>query len=211
MPSRWIDVSLPLRSGMVHWPGDPAPRVERVMRLARGDLVNLTHLTMSAHTGTHVDAPRHFLDDGPAVDEMPLDALIGPARVVGIRDPRAITAAELRRHRIRRGERVLFRTRNSERPWPARPFTRRFVAVAPDAAKLLAARGVSTVGVDYLSVGVLGPEGHEVHRILGRAGICVIEGLRLAGVRPGRYDLCCLPLRIPDGDGAPARAALRPR
>lgn len=205
------DISLTLSPSLVVWPGDPPVTLTQPASMERGDMFNLTRMDISAHTGTHVDAPRHFLDDGPAVDEMPLDALIGPARVVGIRDPRAITAAELRRHRIRRGERVLFRTRNSERPWPARPFTRRFVAVAPDAAKLLAARGVSTVGVDYLSVGVLGPEGHEVHRILGRAGICVIEGLRLAGVRPGRYDLCCLPLRIPDGDGAPARAALRPR
>ena len=211
MTQRVYDVTVPLSSSLPAWPGEPRFEAQRIQRIEDGHPANVTRITASVHSGTHVDAPRHFLDDGAAVDELPLEALIGPARVVGIGDPRAITAAELRRHRFRRGERVLFRTRNSERPWPGRPFTRRFVAVTLDAAKLLAARGVSTVGVDYVSVGVPGPEGNEVHRILGRAGICVIEGLRLAGVRPGRYDLCCLPLRIPGGDGAPARAALRPR
>jgi arylformamidase len=211
MRGRWIDVSLPLRNGMVHWPGDPAPRFERVMTIARGDPADVSVLAMSAHTGTHIDAPRHFLRGQAGVDEVPLQAMIGAARVIAIRDPEAITAAELRRHRIRRGERVLFRTRNSDRSWDRRRFTKNFVAVSRDAADLLAARRVLAVGVDYLGVGVPGPEGHEVHRILGRAGVYIIEGLLLAQVRPGRYDLCCLPLRIADGDGAPARAALRPR
>lgn len=207
----WIDVSVPVRSGMVRWPGDPPVRVERVQELSRGDESNVTTLEMSAHTGTHIDAPRHYLADGASLDEMPLDATVGPARVISIADPGEILPAELAAHGLRVGERVLFRTRNSERCWESDRFVEDFVFIGAAAAQFLVERKVRTVGIDYLSVGDTGHEGDETHRILLGAGVWLIEGLNLAAVKPGAYDLVCLPLRIVGADGAPARAILRRR
>ena len=207
----WIDVSLPLHEGMAHWPGDPPPRIERVSDLTRGDACTLTHLDMSAHTGTHVDAPAHFLPGGATLDELPLDALVGPARVVEIADPHLVTAGALRGAHIRRGERVLLRTSNSGRGVLHAPFAADYVALDVDAARFLAARAVCCVGIDALSIGPPGAEGDEVHRLLLAAGIWVIEGLDLAAVRPGRVDLLCLPIRLAGAEGAPARVMLRAR
>jgi arylformamidase len=202
-----IDISMTVRNGMPHWPGDPAPRLERVMDLRRGDPCTLTVLTVSAHTGTHVDAPAHYLRGGRSVAEMDLAALVGPARVLEIADAAAVTAAELALHRVRRGERLLLKTRNSLID-SARRLTRDYVALAPDAARWLAERGVVAVGTDALSIDP--PGGDEAHRTLLAAGIWIIEGLRLAGVPAGRYELLCLPLRLA-AEGAPARALLRRR
>jgi arylformamidase len=131
--------------------------------------------------------------------------------VIGIRDPKAIRAAEIRSLRIRRGERLLFKTRGARRRWRSAEFCPDYVYLAPDAAALLVDRGVLAVGIDYLSIGAPREEGDEVHRVLLRAGVWIIEGLDLTPVSPGRYDLICLPLRVPGADGAPARALLRPR
>ncbi len=207
---RWIDVSVPLRSGMVHWPDDPAVRIERTRRLECGDVCNFSALSMGAHTGTHMDAPLHFLPRGAAMDRMPFSATIGPARVIAIRDPESIKPEELRRHRIRRGERILFKTRNSARCWDQDKFVEDFVFISKEAAQYLAERRIRTVGVDYLSVGGFRPDGRETHLALLGAGIWIIEGLDLSRVRPGRYELLCLPLRIQGGEGGPARALLRP-
>jgi arylformamidase len=166
---------------------------------------------MSAHTGTHMDAPLHFLANGAGLDRLPLDAVIGPARVIAIRDPRSVTAAELARHRIRRGERVLFKTQGAAARWKRGTFDEDYVYVSLDAARFLAARGVRVVGVDYLSVGGFLEDSAETHRTLLSAGIWIIEGLDLARIATGRYDMVCLPLRIAGGDGAPARVALRRR
>jgi arylformamidase len=127
-----------------------------------------------------------------------------------IEDPICVSAAELRRHDLRPGERILFRTRNSAERWHERPFDERFVYISLDAAKLLASQGVQTVGIDYLSVGGYKGDNHEIHRVLLRAGIWVIEGLDLSTVSAGDYTLLCLPLRIVGSDGAPARALVRP-
>ncbi len=209
MSRAWIDISRPLVSGMVVWPGDPPVRVERIAAIFDGAAYNLSAISMCLHTGTHVDAPLHFLDGGASVAEMPLDALVGPARVVGIRDPKAIRARELEPLRLRRGERVLFRTRASAQRWRATEFRQDYVYVAPDAATLLVERGVRAVGIDYLSIGAPGGEGEQVHRTLLGAGIWIIEGLDLSAAPPGKYELVCLPLRVPGADGAPARAMLR--
>lgn len=206
----WIDISVPLHDGMVNWPGDPPVRITRSLDLDAGDEANVSSLDMGAHTGTHMDGPLHFLPEGAGLDTMPLDATIGPARVVSIADPTAIRAAELRRHDIAAGERILFKTHNSREPWVRRPFRSDFVAIAPDAARYLVERGVRTVGVDYLSVGSLGPDGKETHHLLLGADIWLIEGLFLADVPPGHYELICLPLRIERSDGAPCRAIVRP-
>ena len=205
---RWVDISVPLRNGMVRWPSDPPVRVRPVKRMARGDSSDVAHLSMGSHTGTHMDAPAHFLRGGRPIDRMPLSAVIGPARVIGIRHPRKILVEELRQSRIRRGERVLFKTRNSSVCWRTARFRKGFVHLPAESARYLAKRGVRAVGVDYLSVGGWRADGAETHRVLLRAGAWIIEGLDLSRVRPGRYRLICLPLRIHRGDGAPARAVL---
>jgi arylformamidase len=206
--SDWIDISLPVYSGMVVWPGDSEVRVERVMKLENGDPFNLTQCSFTAHTGTHVDAPRHFLAQGEAVDALPLDAVLGPCRVVQIQDPEAVRPAELPDD-LQPGDRVLFKTSNSLQYSALQRFVETFVYVSKEAAKALVAVGVRTVGIDYLSVGGFSQDLAETHLILLGAGIWIIEGLDLSNVEPGRYELACLPLRLVGADGAPARAALR--
>jgi arylformamidase len=207
----WIDISVPLYTGMVHWPDNPAVRIERMQDLSRGDAANVSKLELGAHTGTHMDAPRHFFADGAGLDEMPLDAALGPARVIRIEHPQAILPAELEAHNLQAGERVLFRTRNSERCWNTDQFVEDFVYISAAAAQFLVDRQVRTVGVDYLSVGGYAHDGVETHQILLGAGLWLIEGLNLAAVEPGAYELICLPLRVVGADGAPARAILQPR
>ena len=141
---------------------------------------------------------------------MPLDACMGRARVIGIRDSDLIRIAELEQHEIRAGERVLFRTANSDRAWMTDTFQKKFVHIPADTAQWLAERRVMTVGVDYLSVGGYESDGAETHRNLLGAGVWIIEGLMLGDVSPGEYELICLPLKIIGSDGAPARAVLRP-
>ena len=204
-----IDLSVPLKDGMVHWPGDPPVRIRKVRRIGKGGSSEVSHLSMGSHTGTHMDAPGHFLKNGRAIDRMPLSAVIGSARVIEVRDPKEIHVEDLRRHRIRRGERVLFKTRNSSRCWKTRSFVRDFVHLTAESARYLAGLKLRCVGVDYLSVGGYKKDGAQVHRLLLGAGIWIIEGLDLSRARPGRYELICLSLRISGGDGAPARAVLR--
>ncbi len=211
MKPDWIDVTVPVRMGMVVWPGDPPVRIADFKAIRRGDSSNVSILSLSAHTGTHMDAPLHFLEAREGLDKMPLDAVIGPARVIGVRDRESIKVPELRAAGIRRGERILFKTWGSAARWSKPGFIRDYVYIAADAARFLAARGVRTVGVDYLSVGGYRKDSQETHQALLSAGIWIIEGLDLSRVAPGRYDLICLPLRIFDADGAPARAVLRPR
>jgi arylformamidase len=210
MSPDWIDVSVPLRTGMVHWPDNPPVKIERVMDLARGDAASVSSMAMGVHTGTHMDAPAHFQKGGVGIDQMPIDATLGLARVVEIQDPVSIKRAELEPANLQPGERVLFRTRNSERCWGTDAFIEDFVFISRDAAAYLAERRVRTVGVDYLSVGGYREDAEETHLALLQAGIWVIEGLNLSPVRAGTYELICLPLRIQGGDGAPARAVLRP-
>jgi len=210
MASPWIDVSVMLRTGMVSWPGDPPARISHAKEIERGDPCTVSLLEMGAHTGTHMDAPAHFVRGGIGIDEMPLDAAIGSARVIPIRDRKSIKPDELARHRIRRGERVLFKTHNSDHAWDTDSFVEDFVYLSATAAQYLVERQVRLVGVDYLSVGGFRADGVETHQALLKAGIWIIEGLNLKRVRPGRVQLVCLPLKISGGDGAPARALVRP-
>jgi arylformamidase len=207
----WLDVTVPVHPGMVRWPGDPIVKVSRRLDMARGDDINLSMISMGAHTGTHIDAPGHFLRFGKSIDQMPFSAMVGPARVIEIRDPESIKVVELATHRIRRGERILFRTRNSRRCWRAKHFVKDYVHISREGARFLAARQVAIIGVDYLSVGGFKEEGHEVHLTLLGAGVWLIEGLDLSRVRSGRYDLIALPLKMKGADGAPARVLLRKR
>ena len=205
----WIDVSVPLRSGMVHWPDNPPVSIERMLDIERGDVANVSKLSMGAHTGTHMDAPLHFFRTGKGLDTMPLTATIGRARVIEIRDPESIKLEELRPYQIQRRERVLFKTRNSTRCWHTDDFVEDFVYISQEAARYLAVQQIQTVGVDYLSVGGFFKDGVETHYALLEAGIWIIEGLNLSNVAPGIVELICLPLKIEGSDGAPSRAILR--
>jgi len=207
MQRDWIDISVPIRTGMVHWPGDPEIKVSKLAEISKGAVCNVSHLSLSAHTGTHMDAPLHFLADGASMDTLPFEATIGVARVIEIHDPHSIKREELEGHNPRPGERLLFKTRNSGQ---SDKFDENFVFIAKEAASLLAAARVRTVGVDYLSVGGYHQDGIETHHELLRAGIWIIEGLRLEKIVPGTYELVCLPIRVAGADGAPARAILRP-
>jgi arylformamidase len=206
----WLDVTVPIRDGMVHWPGDPAVRVTRVKDLEHGHPATVTHLDLGVHTGTHVDAPVHFIAGAPGIHELPLGSLLGPARVVALPDARTITAQVIEKIAPVAGERLLFRTDNSTRCWRNDTFVPDYTYLSLAAARALAAERVATVGVDYLSIGG-GDDGPAIHRVLLESDICVIEGLNLSQIAPGLYDLICLPLRIHDADGAPARVLLRPR
>jgi len=195
---------------MVQWPGDPKLRVERIRDMANGEICNVSTLSMCVHTGTHMDAPLHFIADARSMEKMPLDATIGPARVIESKDRESIKAEELRPHKIKPGERILFKTRNSRTSWNSDLFDEDFVYISQEAARYLARRRIRSVGVDYLSVGGFKRDAVETHRALLGAGIWIIEGLNLARIKPGRYELACLPLKVLGVEGAPARAVFRP-
>jgi arylformamidase len=209
MSSDWIDISAPLRNGMVTWPGDAPFERASSLAIAHGDECNLSQISTSTHIGTHMDAPRHYLEGAAGIETVPIAASIGRARVIEIRDPEMIRISELEPHRLARGERVLFKTRNSGQCWKSDEFQKKYVHIDPEAARYLVECRIQTVGVDYLSVGGFESGGPETHRILLEAGIWIIEGLQLEQVEPGDYELICLPLKIIGGDGAPARAVLR--
>ena len=211
MSKAWIDVSVPLKNGMVHWPDDEPFHRSDMLQISRGDPCNLSKFAASAHIGTHMDAPRHYLDGAAGIESLPLSAVIGPARVIGIKDPDLIRIPELQPYSLAQGERVLFKTRNSVECWKRPTFQEKFVFIPKETAAYLAERRVQTVGVDYLSVGGYEIDGPETHRALLQAGIWIIEGLNLEQVEPGDYDMICLPLKMIGSDGAPARAVLRPR
>jgi arylformamidase len=187
------------------------PSFKRLSDMQQGAEANVTFCRMTAHTGTHMDAPNHFLADRRGIDEFPLEVGIGRARVITIDSGvRAIGDPDLQNKEIRPGERVLFKTKNSNGRWDDRDFQPDFAALSESAAAFLSDAGVVLVGVDYLSVGLYKADGIETHKTLLRAGIWIVEGLNLAAVSDGEYDMVCLPLRIQGSDGSPARVALRP-
>lgn len=208
--NNWIDISVPLYTGMVHWPENPPCEIGLVMSIDSGNPCNLSRLSMGVHTGTHMDAPLHFIRGGKSIDTMPFDATIGPARVLAISNPQAVKVDELEPYAIQPGERILLKTSNSTRCWQSDTFVEDFVYISHEAAQYLAERQVQTVGVDYLSVGGYRVDGPETHHALLSAGIWIIEGLNLADVQVGSYELTCLPLKMIGTEGAPARAILRP-
>jgi arylformamidase len=205
----WIDVTVPIHGAMVVYEGDPPVQLVSALALDRGDPANVARLTLGSHTGTHVDAPAHFIAGGTTVDRLAPELLVGPVRVVacpaGPVGPEVLAAADLGRER-----RLILKTANSGL-WREPRFVRDYQALTLPAARALVAAGVELVGIDYLSIEGFGAPGHPVHRCLLEAGVVIVEGLDLAAVAPGRYEMLCLPLRIQDGDGAPARVLLRPR
>jgi arylformamidase len=206
----WIDVSVPVKTGMAHWPGDIDVSVARVSSMAQGEMCNLSRLHMSAHTGTHMDAPLHFVDGAISIDQLPLDATVGAARVIELAVPEAIGRADLEPFEMQAGERLIIKTANSARCWETDEFIKDFVYISEEGANYLVERKVRCVGVDYLSVAGFYKDTVETHVALLAAGIWVIEGLDLRSIAPGNYDLICLPLKLLGADGAPARAILKP-
>ncbi len=206
----WIDVSVPLTTGMAHWPGEPAPSFELISDIHNGAVANVTMCRMVAHTGTHMDAPHHFLQDGKGIDSFPLEFGIGRARVIDVPGVGKVTRKELEGKGIQAGDRVLIKTRNSQLAWTTLEFQESYVGIDSSAGQFLVDAGVVLVGVDYLSVGVYEGDNPETHTILLGGGVWIIEGLALGHISEGVYDMICLPLRIAGCDGSPVRAVLRP-
>ena len=209
--ARVFDVTLPVSPDLPVWPGDPDVVVEPVARIDRGDVANVTRLALSTHTGTHVDAPWHFVGGGAKLEEIPPERWIGPCVVVRVPDgARRVEPEHLDAVGIPDGtERLIVRTANSERWRPGKlSFDRRYVALSREAARWVIDRGIRLVGVDYLSVEPFDDNAHETHLTLLGNGVLVVEGLDLRSIEPGLYGLLCLPLRVAAGDGAPARVLL---
>ena len=205
---KFIDVSVPLDAQLPTYPNNTPFSLEPIKRIARGDSSNVSTLHMSAHTGTHVDAPRHFFDERAGTESLPLDLLMGRARVIEVDSRAGIAAEDLSGLDLSDDIRVLIKTHNS-RLWGSPEFHPGYVGVLESGAKHLVAHGIKVVGVDYLSVEQFHNPGAPAHHTLLGAGVIVIEGLDLRDVEAGIYDMICLPLRIVGSDGAPARVVLR--
>jgi arylformamidase len=196
-----IDISVAVRPGMVTYPGDPTVSLERVVSIADGGVCNLSRLDFGVHSGTHVDAPVHFVEGAPAAEALPLDVLIGPARVLDLTGAATLDAAAF--EGLELGERILLKTRNSDL-WALESFSDDHVGLTGSGAEALVAGGVLLVGIDYLTIG-----DEAAHHALLGAGVVVLESLDLRGVEAGEYELICAPLKLVGSDGAPARVLLR--
>ena len=206
--SRIYDISTPVRNGGVVYPGNPRIRIEQQQAISRGAGANVSAVAFGSHTGTHVDAAKHFFDDGQTVDQIPLDRLVGPAIVLSFADDlMSIGAADLAQQDLGSHTRVLLRTRNSSLLGRS-DFVKDFTYLAPDGAEHLVQRGVGLVGIDYLSIEQFHSGHHRTHLTLLEKDIVIVEGLDLTEVPSGEYQLICLPLRLAGLDGAPARAVL---
>lgn len=209
----WLDASITLRPDMPTYPGEDGPALDFLKAMARGDVADVRRLRMGLHTGTHVDAPGHFIPGAEGADALPLDMLVGPCQVADVEADPDVSATAL--HAAlgdRPHERVLLRTRNSRAQpasWDRAGFDEAFAALAPDGARWLVERGVRLVGVDYLSVEPYRAPEPLTHLALLGARVVIIEGLDLRAVPAGRYELYCLPIRLAGADGAPARVLLR--
>ena len=206
--SRIYDISVPIRSGGLVYPGNPEIDITLQQAVAKGAGANVSTIRFGSHTGTHADASRHFFDDGQPVDQIPLERLIGPALLVSFSDDlRAIGAAELKAHDLKDHKRILLRTRNSAL-LSQKQFVPDYTYLAPDGAEYLVENGVELVGIDYLSIEQFHSGHHRTHRTLLAKSVVILEGLDFSVPTPGEYQLVCLPLRIEGCDGAPARAVL---
>ena len=202
------DVSVPISSGGLTYPGNPDIAILPQQEVSKGASSNVSSLSFGSHTGTHVDAMKHIFDDGTPVDALPLDVLMGPAVLVAVPDSvMAVGESDLRAHDLTGQVRVLIRTRNSGFIGN-RDFVRDYTYLTPDGAAYLASLGVKLVGIDYLSIEQFHSGHHMTHRTLLERGIVIVEGLDLSAPPPGNYDLRVLPLRLAGLDGAPARAVL---
>jgi arylformamidase len=209
--TRLIDVSLEVGPDLLVWPGNPGVTVTPSSRISQGGSSNVSEIRLGSHTGTHIDPPFHFLDDGATAEDLPLDVMMGETTVADLRGtlgpigPEELAGLSLREETTR----LLLRTDNSAL-WAADPrvFPDDYVCLSPDGARWVVDHGIRLIGIDFLSIEARGAPGHPTHRTLLEAGVVILEGLDLSGVAPGGYTLVCFPLKIAGGDGAPTRAVL---
>ena len=207
--ARIHDITVPLVAGLTAYPGDP-PVVLETLQKAGESPYGLSRLSLTTHSGTHVDAPLHFVAGGTPVDELPLEILMGKTRVVEIQSRERVERSELEALDLRDDLRVLLKTRMSGQIQRS-GFQEDHVYLTGDAARYLAQAGIKLVGFDYLSIEKLGSRDYAAHVALLEARVVIVEGLDLSEIEPGEYDMVCLPLRIAGADGSPARVVLRPR
>jgi arylformamidase len=203
------DISLPVSEKLPVWPGDPSISMVRTKSILSGDPCNLTMISMGVHSGTHIDAPYHFVENGRTVDAIVLETCIGPCQVIEVSGS-LIEKEDLLKHNFRGQNRILFKTRNSER-WNSNEnlFHPDYVALSPEAAEYLVENKVMLIGIDYLSIEAFNATGNHVHDILLKNDVVILEGLNLSEVAEGMYELIALPLKLVGSEGAPARAILR--
>ncbi|MDY6911761.1 MAG: cyclase family protein [Chloroflexota bacterium] len=202
------DITLTIHPEMLIWPGDALVTVDAVKSIAQGASSNLSLLHIGTHTGTHIDAPRHFIDGAAGVDSLPPEILIGPARLFQLPDVGQIDREVLEKLDLAGTTRILFGTRNSAL-LTQDVHTPDYVSMTEDGARYLVDAGIELVGIDYLSVEAYRSPGHATHRTLLEAGVVIIEGVYLQGIPSGDYELLCLPLKLKDADGSPSRVLLR--
>jgi arylformamidase len=203
------DITVPISNDLPVYPGDPPIHIARTLSLEKGDLARVSQLSFSTHIGTHIDPPYHFMRDGIPLDQIPLDVLIGPARVIDVGAVNSIRVETIENAHLDGATRLLFKTRNSGFWSDSKEFRQDFVYLETDAAEMLVKRGVKLVGIDYLSIEMFNFVQPTTHWTLLGNNVVVVEGLDLSAVTPGDYELICLPLKIKDGDGGPARVVLR--
>jgi arylformamidase len=202
------DVTVPLRTGIVTFPGDPSFSMSPYFERKKGDPFDLALLSMGTHIGTHVDPPAHYLDGGATVDQIPLDTLIGEAFILDMRGRKTIDANDIDKSFPPDARRVLFKTDNGPLLFK-NEFHEDYVSLTEKGARFLAEKGVCLVGTDYLSIERYKNSGAPVHKTLLKTGALIVEGLNLMDIPAGRYEIFCLPLLIQGADGAPARVILR--
>jgi len=207
--SEWIDISLPIHTGRVVWPGDPGVKIEELLQIKKGDICNTSKITSPVHVGTHVDAPLHFIDGGEGIEKLPLPSLVGTAKVIEITDETEIPLKEIEGNDISQGDILIFKTINSGKYLKEELFNENYVYLSTEAADYLVSKKIYTVGIDYYSIAGINSNIIECHQILLRSGVTIIEGLDLSEISPGLYEFICLPLKIVGCDGAPARAIIR--
>lgn len=209
--TRVIDVSLTIGPDLLVWPGNPGVAITPSSRISRGDSSNVSEIRLGSHTGTHIDAPSHFLDDGAGADDLPIDVMLGEATVADLRGTAGPIGVDELDGLSLTGDvtRLLLRTDNSDL-WHTDPrvFPDGYVCLSPEGARWVVDHGIELIGIDFLSIEARGAPGHPTHRTLLEAGVVILEGLDLSRVEPGTYTLVCFPLKIADGDGAPTRAVL---
>jgi arylformamidase len=213
LPKGWYDLSIPLKQGMPYLVLDPVPpRIYRYSDVALGSKVTMSMLEIISHTGTHIDSPLHFIPGGSTISDMDVTATIGPCRVIEIKDKKTIKVAELEKHNIKEGERLLFKTSNSPIWYTSEKFFEDYVYLEGDAAEYLGKIGIKLFGIDATTVGYYKDEANinRAHVALLSRGCYVLEGLAMGGVPAGDYELLCLPLLMYNGDAGPSRVILRP-
>ena len=206
---KYIDISLTIKKNLPQWPGSKPIKIKRIMDLNKGHLVNVSWIGIDVHTGTHIDAPKHFIKNGKSIDKINLNKLIGRCYLCNTGNKDEINIDFLKNLDIPRGiDKILFKTKNSDL-WRYKKFHKDFVALTPNAAKWIVEKGINLVGIDYLSIQKFGEKDDKTHKILLKKGVVIIEGLNLKDIKQGIYEIIALPIKIKSSDGAPTRVILK--